>query len=129
MKINHKKDKELLTKLSTSLNISKTHIHKDELGYWCILGKETWIDTDGVYWYLHITESSNRSWSHCKKSLDMEVAIDCDGEGVLRSNEMPAERESKIIRKLLGLRTSYTPKNFEKDIRQEGGFSTAGAFK
>jgi hypothetical protein len=122
MKVNHKKDKELLLKLSKSLGISKSHIQKDDLNYWCILGKETWIDTDGEFWYLHITESSNRSWNGCKRALDMEVQIDCDGEGVLRSSEMPTERESKIIRKLLGLRQSYLPLQFSKIAPAIEGF-------
>src|ERR1700742_5024935 len=79
MKIDHKKDKELLINLSKALNISLTHIRKDELNYWNIIGKETFIDTDGEYWYIHIFSTSERKWNACKKSLEwMELRNDGD---------------------------------------------------
>lgn len=121
MKIDHKKDKALLINLSEALNISKTHIRKDDLNYWTISGKMAWIDTDGEYWYIHIGSDTERQWSWVKKSLSwLELRIDGDYEGVLRSNVMPDEIQARIIRKLLRLRTSYTPSNFTKNVRLEG---------
>jgi hypothetical protein len=129
MKVDHKKDKEVLLNLSTALNISKTHIHKDELNYWTIIGKEAWIDTDGESWYLHLS-GSVRQWNNWKKALSfMELKIDGDEEGVLCLQRMPDEIESRKIRKLLRLRQSYTPKNFNIQLRQEGDFRFTGEFK
>lgn len=129
MKVDHKKDKEVLKHLSTALNISKVHIRKDELNYWNIIGKDAWIDTDGMYWYIHLS-ATVRQWSIWKKSLSfMELKIDGDEEGVLRLQRMPEENESKIIRKLLRLRQSKMPSNFSKLPRYEGGFSVTDAFK
>lgn len=115
MKINHKRDKEVLLSLSKALNISKTHIRKDDLNYWVILGKEVWIDTDGELWYLHIHSSSVRKWTFCKKALEwMDLAVDGEDEGVLKAERMPDEKESRVIRKLLQLRQSYIPTGFVK---------------
>jgi hypothetical protein len=129
MKPDHKKDKQVLTNLSKALNISKGHICKDELGYWNIIGKEAWIDTDGDFWYIHLS-SSVRQWNIWKRALSfMELKIDGDEEGVLCLQRMPSESESRVIRKLLHLRQSRIPSNFEKDIRQKRVSSIADAFK
>lgn len=129
MKIDHKKDKEVLTNVSTALNISKTHIRKDELNYWNIIGKDAWIDTDGDWWYLHLSASA-RQWNVWKKTLsDMEVKIDGEDEGVLALQRMPTETESRVIRKLLRLRQSSMPSNFANLPRYEGGFRITDAFK
>lgn len=123
MQVNHKKDRDLLINLTKALNISKSHIRKDELNYWVILGKEACIDTDGEYWYIHLS-TSPRKWNNYKKALEwMELMIDGDEEGCLRLQRMPTETESRSIRKLLQLRQSTMPKNFVKYTRQEGGFS------
>lgn len=126
MKVNHKQDKAVLTNLSTALNISKIHIRKDELNYWNIIGKETFIDTDGEYWYIHIFSTSERKWKSCKESLEfMELINDGDDEGVLRMKNMPDFIQSKIIRKLLKLRLASNTKHFSSFQFQpvyEGGF-------
>lgn len=115
--LDHKKDKQVLKNLTAALNISKIHIRKDELNYWNIIGKDAWIDTDSVFWYIHLGGSA-RQWSAWKKALFfMELKIDGEDEGVLSLQRMPDETESRVIRKLLRLRTSYTPKNYEENIR------------
>lgn len=100
-------DKRYLKKLALSLDISEGRIKLDECGDWNIVGLRGKINTDTEFWYLLPKLDSPRKWNNTKKNLSwMEVHIDGDFEGILKSNRMPSRDEAMMVRKVIGMRPS-----------------------
>lgn len=117
MKIDHKKDKGLLLTLCDYLFISKRNLKKDELGYWRLIGRKGYIDTDGEYWYARIECKSSTTWKNVKNTAQfMQIWQDGDDEGALRLLRYPSKEEAQIIRKIWGFthRRELTPEQKER---------------
>lgn len=105
IKLDHKADRKLLVELCQHLEISKNNIKRDELGYWNIVGKKSWIDTDSVSWYVRVSCKSITAWRRVKEALpDMVLWQDGDAEGALKLLRHPTEEEAQKIRKYIGFR-------------------------
>lgn len=103
MKIDHKKDRELLLTLCGYLFISKRNLKRDELGYYRLVGRRGFIDTDGKYWYARIECKSKVVWNNVKNTAQfMEIWQDGDDSGALRLPTHPSKEEAQIIRKIWG---------------------------
>jgi hypothetical protein len=98
-------DKRLLQGLSDALATSGRRIRLDPCGDWNILGARGHIFTDAKLWYVFVAADSKRRWTSIKHKLSfMHLSQDADDEGVMKLERMPTPAESKIIRKVLGLR-------------------------
>jgi hypothetical protein len=82
-------------------------LRRDECGAWTITGTRGTIHTygDGKTWIMYVSCRSNRHWSWVKKALGFcRVALDCDGEGTLRLQQLPTTEQATVIREELGIR-------------------------
>jgi hypothetical protein len=119
MKVDHKKDKEYLLGLIESLSISKRNLKRDELGYWNLVGKRAFIDTDGEFWYVRYVrdrEEPKRRWQKVKTSLQfMGLWQDGDDEGAFRLHRYPSPEEAQKIRKIVGFTTTKKLSDEDKE--------------
>lgn len=105
MNVNKTEDKKYLVKLAKALDVSEKRIKLDAYRDWNIVGSRGHISTEGDYWYLYTQCETIRKWDNVKKNLSfMEISQDGDSEGIMKCDRMPYREESRIVRKVIGLR-------------------------